>query len=100
MSYDLNVFETYKPLGTSKRITIANGNSIPMTGQGRVTLSLVLPTKQVLHIPNLSTNLIYVHQLTKDLNCRVIFSPHTGEFQALEMEKMIGAAEEQNGLLT
>lgn len=74
------MFETYKLGGTSKRITVANGNTIPTVGQGSVTLSPLLPIQQVLHVPNLSTNLIFVHQLTKDLNCCVIFSPHACEF--------------------
>ena len=75
MSHNYTVFDTNKPLETPKQIIIANGTSIPIKGQGRVTLSPNLPVKQVLHIPNLSTNLISVHQFTKDLNCRVIFSP-------------------------
>ena len=75
ISHDLTIFDTYKPLGIPKHITIANGTFIPIKGQGKVILSPILPIKQVLHVPNLSTNLISIHQLIKELNCRVIFSP-------------------------
>ena len=84
MTPDLHVFETYKPLETSKQITIANGTSIPITGWGRVNLSPILLIKQVLHVPNLSTNLVFVHHLTKDSNCRAIFSSHMCEFHMCE----------------
>ena len=29
--------------------------------------------KNVLHVPKLSTKLVSIHRLTKDLNCHVIF---------------------------
>ena len=32
MSHDLTVFDTYKPLGIPKHITITNGTSIPLKG--------------------------------------------------------------------
>lgn len=95
---DLNNFETYKPLETSNQITIANGTSVPITGQGKVDLYPILSIKQVLHVLNLATNLISVHQLTKQLNCRSIFYPHTCEFQDMNAGKMIGVVEEHNGL--
>jgi len=97
MSYDSNVFTTYKPLEIPKQIVIANGTSIPIKGQGHVTFNPNLFVKIVLHVPNLSTNLISVHQLTRDLNCRVIFSPHLCEFQDMAMGRMIGAVEEKHG---
>ena len=74
MSSNPNVFDTYQPLVTLKQIVIADGTSIPIKGQGQVTLSPKLSVQRVLHVPNLSTNLISVHQLTKDLNCRIILS--------------------------
>ena len=57
-----------------------------------------LSLQHVFHVPSLSTNLVFVHQLTKDLNCHVVFSPHTCVFQELDRGKMIGAADEWNGL--
>ena len=98
MTFDLNVFESYKPMSSSKKITIANGDAIPIASHGNAILNSSLPIQHVLHVPNLSNNLISVHQLTKDLNCRVMFSPNKCEFQALDMGKKIGVVEEWNGL--
>ena len=69
MSSNPNVFSTYQTLVTPKWIVIANGTSILIKSQGYVTLNPKLIIKRVLHVPNLSANLISVHQLTKDLNC-------------------------------
>ena len=91
---NLNVFETYEPLETTKQITMANGTLVPIQGQGKVNLGPKLSIKQVLHIPNLSTNLISIHHLTKELNCHAIFSPHMYKFHAKDTGKMIGVAKE------
>ena len=63
MTLDPNVFDTYEPIVTSTQITIANGTLVPIKGQGKVTLSLNLPIKRLLHVPNFSTNLVSIHQL-------------------------------------
>ena len=85
MTLDPNVFDTYEAIATSKHITIANGTLVPIKGEGKITLSPNLAIKQVLHVPNLSTNLVSIHQLTKDLNCHAIFSPHMCEFQPMKI---------------
>jgi len=77
---NLHVFETYAPLETTRRITIANGISIPIAGKGKVHLSPQLSINHVLHVPNLTTNLISIQQLTKDLNCHALFSLHMCKF--------------------
>ena len=73
---------------------MANGNTIPIAGHGNVNLNLSLPMQHVLHVPNLSNNLISVHKLTKDLNCCVVFFPNKYELQALDTGKKIGLGEE------
>ena len=85
-------------MNISKKIIVADGTTIPTAGQGNVTLNSSLPIQQVLDVPNLSNNLISVNQLTKVLNCCVIFSPHKCEFQAQDTRKMIGVVEECNRL--
>ena len=76
MTPNLRVFETYKPIISSRKITLANGHTFPIVGQGKVYLNHVFQVQHVLYVPSLSTNLLSVHKLTQDLNCRVIFSPH------------------------
>ena len=76
MTQDSTIFETYKPVSSNQKITVANGNSVSIAGQGDAKITTSLPLKNVLHVPKLSINLISFHQLTKDLNYRAIFSPH------------------------
>lgn len=65
MTYDLNVSKSYKLMSISKKTTVVNGNTTSIIGQGNVTLNSSLPIQQVLYVPNISNNLIFVHQLTK-----------------------------------
>lgn len=76
MTPNLKVFETYEPITSSRKITVASGRVVPIVGQGNVCLNPSLPAQRVLYVPRLSTNLLSVHKLTQILNCRVIFSPH------------------------
>ena len=76
MTPNLSFFETYKPINSSRKITVANGQSVPIIGQGKVCLNLVFQVQDVLYVPSLSTNLLSIHKLTQDLNRRVIFSPY------------------------
>jgi len=54
--------------------------------------------KEVLHVHNLSANLIFVHKLTIDLHCLVFFNPITCQFQDQGTRKLIGLAKEAHGL--
>lgn len=67
------LFETYKPASRNKKITIANGTSIPIGDQGDAKSIASLLSKNVVHVPKLPTNLIYVHQL-KILTVVLFFS--------------------------
>jgi len=80
MTPDPLVFYTYEPTVTSKRITIANGTSVSIKGQGTFTLSPNITLQKVLYVPNLSTNLVSIHRLTIDLNCHANFSLIVCEF--------------------
>ncbi|KAL4032883.1 hypothetical protein IC575_005966 [Cucumis melo] len=52
----------------------------------------------MLHLPNLSFNLISVSQLTHELNCVVLFFPGYCLFQDRVMKKIIGRGYESGGL--
>ena len=51
----------------------------PGIGDIQVTSNLVL--KNVLHVPQLSTNIVSIQKLTQDLSCHVIFDASFCEFQ-------------------
>lgn len=92
------LFETCKPDYHNKKINVVDGNSVPIASQGDVKSVVALTLKKFLHVSKLSTNLISVHQLTKDLNNRVIFSHHDSVFHEMSMGRRIRAAKEQNGM--
>jgi len=98
MTPNLKAFENYKPITCSRNIRVANGQAIPILGQGNVCLNHSLPAQHVLYVPSLSTNLLSVHKLTQSLKCRVIFSPNDCALQDLATRKMIGVVEALNGL--
>jgi len=47
MTPNLRVFETYKPIISSRKITVANNHIIPIVGQGNVCLNPSLPVQHV-----------------------------------------------------
>ena len=62
-----------------------------------VFLSLIT-LNPVLHVPNLSYNLLFISQLTKQSNCLAKFLPSHCVFQDLLLGKTIGSAKECEGL--
>ena len=52
----------------------------------------------MLHVPNLSCNLLSVSKISNDCNCWVVFSQDHCEFQDQSSGKKIGNASEDGGL--
>ena len=69
-----------------------------IAGMGLVIISHALTLHKVLHVPNLSCNLLSIGKLTSDLKCRANFEPSFCEFQELTMGRMIGCARKSGGL--
>ena len=59
---------------------------------------LSITLNPVLHVPNLSCNLLSISQLTKRSNCSTKFLPSHCVFQDLSSRKTIGSAKERGGL--
>jgi len=91
-------FSTYFPCPSNKKISTADGTFITTTGQGNVQISPSITLKNVLHVPNLSTNMIFVQKLTKDLSCNVVFHKNYCILQDKNSGRTIGHAREWNGL--
>lgn len=98
MTHSSHKFIIYDPCPSNRKISTADGSLSTVAGQGNVLINQALTLKNVLHVPNLSTNLLSIHKLTKDLNCNVIFYPSYCIFQDQGTGKMIGHAREKNGL--
>ena len=69
-----------------------------VVSKGIVSISPNRTLHSVLHVPNLSCNLVSISKLTRDLQCVVKFFPSYCEFQDLHLGRMIGSAKECDGL--
>ena len=66
-------------------------------GEGSIYLD-DLWFKSVLYAPKLRCNMLSISKITKDMNCKVIFSPTHCVFHDLISGRMIGNAKEKDGL--
>lgn len=77
---------------------MVDGSLSAIAGKGSIAISNKLTLQNVLHVPNLSCNLLSVSKLTCDLKCCANFLSNHCEFQELETGRMIGNAKESGGL--
>ena len=56
-----------------KSIHVANGTPMLISGSKNVSFSSTLPLSSVLLTPNLSSNLLSISKITKNLKCFVTF---------------------------
>ncbi|RDX78686.1 hypothetical protein CR513_40998, partial [Mucuna pruriens] len=80
-------FSTYSPCPNNKKIATTDGTLVTVVGIGYIQINPSITLKDVLHVPKLSTNLVFVQKLTNDLSCI-----------DKELGRMIGRARERNDL--
>lgn len=93
-----NVLNYFLLIVHVQEIYVSINFSHPTAGKGLVAISKSLILYNVLHVPNLSYNLLSISKLTHYLgNCAVYFPNHC-EFQEMDSGKTIGNARESDGL--
>lgn len=60
-----SLFSAYKPCAGNQKIKIADGSLSAIAGKGSIILSSTLTLHNVLHVPNLSCNLLSISKLTR-----------------------------------
>ena len=93
-----HLFSTYSPCADNLKVKIADDTFSPIAGKGSIHISESFTLNPVLHVPNLSCNLLSISQLTKKSNCSTKFLPSHYVFQDLLSGKTIGSAKEREGL--
>lgn len=93
-----NNFKIYTPCPSNRKIIVADGSTITVVGIGDVQVTSKLMLKNVLHVLQLSTNLVSIQKLIKDLNDSVIFRNSCCDFQDQSSGKRIELAKEHNEL--
>ncbi|RDX62546.1 hypothetical protein CR513_59109, partial [Mucuna pruriens] len=66
-------FTSYLKVSKRQPITVANGDHVPISRSSNVQLHSSLSLHDVLHVPKLPNNLIFIHRLIQDWNCAVTF---------------------------
>ena len=88
------------PLKSSSQnfVSTANGTSIPIIGEGSLSLTNTLNLDYVLVVPSLNYNLMSVSQITTALFCVVIFLPEFCVFKDIQTRQTIGYGVRQGKL--
>lgn len=73
MTNSSHYFTTYTPCLGNQKIKVAHGTLASITRKVTIPVSSSLSLKSVLQVLKCSINLLSIHKLTKDLNCKVIF---------------------------
>ena len=89
MTFDSKQVSPLRP-SSQKIVSIANGNTTPVIGEGCLTLTNTLNLDSVLVVPSLYYNLLSVSQITAALSCIVIFWPKFCVFKDIQTRQMIG----------
>lgn len=97
MTYDPNDFLN---LGSSSKtyIETASGEHVEVKGGGAIEFSRNMKLKNCLYIPTLSSKLLSVSQVTKELNCGVLMYPTFCILQDILTREIIGRGTERGGL--
>jgi hypothetical protein len=97
MTFDDTDFTTRS---TSRRTCVENANGVvsPVTGAGIVSLSPSLQLSHTLLIPSLSYKLLYVGQVTEELNCVVLIYSHFCLLQDILTKEIIGRGTKRGDL--
>lgn len=89
---------SYSSCSGKRMAQIANRSHILVNGKGVIWVNSNITLNSVLHVPNMSYNLLSISKLTKCQNCLVTFYLNYCVFQDLTIGKTIGSVEEKEGL--
>jgi len=85
----------------NERVMVGNGQSLPISHIGSVSTvapNSSIPLSNVLVVPGIKKNLISISQLTKQINCRVIFDSLRLIIQDRVTGTVLGVGRCENGL--
>ena len=73
MTFNSNHFITYSPCASNRKVQTADGSMLTVASIGRVKIDIFGILEDVMHIPKLCINLMYVHKLAKLLEYSIDF---------------------------
>ena len=88
MAEELDLFSSYTPCSGKQKVQVANGSLIPTSDRGNVFISHKITLLPIVHVPNMSCNLLSINTLKKVFNCFITFLPnHTVFFRTSLQER-------------
>jgi len=97
MTYDPHDFNNlFTPVKT--HIETASGELVAVQGEGSIVFSKELKLENCLYVPTLSSKLLSISQVTKELNCVVLMFPTFCLLQDILTKEIIGRGTERGGL--
>lgn len=91
----------HHPYNGLTKVLLGNGQSLPVhhTGNGTVTTPhQILTLTNVLHVPKMATNLLFVQKLAANNNCSLTFDVDSVTIQDRLMNRPIFRGYTRNGL--
>ena len=98
MSPHESVFQTYTPVDKNHRVFIANGGALMVGGKGTIKIKGIT-LKNVLHVPDLKTNLLSLAQLVTDTGWRFILDSDSCFLCVKATGRKISSIKKTGGLL-
>ena len=98
MTQESKLFNSYIPCSGKHKVLVANGLNIPVHGKWSIVINKHITLDSVLHVPEMSTNLLSISKLMKSQNYSVTFFSNRCVFQDLIIGKIIGNAEKREDL--
>jgi len=97
MTHDPHDFNNLSiPIKT--HIETASGELVAVQGEGSIVFSKELKLENCLYVPTLSSKLLSISQVTKELNCVVLMFPTFCHLQDILTKEIIGCGTERGGL--
>ena len=63
------MFSSYSPYAGNKKVKLVDGSLLAIVGIGTIKLTSLITLQNVLHVPNLSCNLLSINKFTSDHQC-------------------------------
>jgi hypothetical protein len=92
---DSSLLSRLSALPTLSSVTLADGRSCRVTGEGTTSLTPNITLDRVLLVPEFPINLLSISKITKQLFCAVTFFPFHCVFQDLQTGRKIGTGHER-----
>lgn len=97
MSFDPSDFVSHsRPI--KSHVETASGEMVPVHGGGTITVTPNITLPHCLFVPSLSTKLLFVSQITRELDCVVLMYPSFCILQDIRTGTIIGRGTETGGL--